>query len=148
MKITFKKLCDLVANIDPVFNGSVEGSSSSYPLNFEVSNGNESENRCFQCGIGECDNEEVYDVFQYLAEIDNIDDNIVFNLIDVQYEDMMTYDGICDLLRTKCGITEDSDIDLDEEMSFDGTEVTIRLEDIKPLVDEYGYYEEKKSVEQ
>lgn len=147
MKITFKQLCDLVANIDPVFNGSIEGFSPSYPLNFKVSNGDES--RCFQCGIGECDDDDVYGVLQYLAEFVTFgDDDIEFILIDVQDEDMMLYDGICDMLRTKCGITEDSEIDLDVEMSFDGTGETFCLEDIKPLLDEYGYFEEEESVGQ
>lgn len=126
MKISFKKLCKLVANIDYIF-------ADSFPVSFSVIN-NGIEKR-FECGIGECDEEVMkndYDFstseFEYQCLIDYDKDMI----IDIQDPDWMEWNDICDMLKEKCGITKKSEIILDEGISFDGTKLTITDELLAP----------------
>ena len=116
-KITFEELCKLVAHIDYI-------NSSSYPVSFVVKDKGKAPRR-FECGIGEADNNVWFcDAFggetelQYMiSEKDGI--------VDLQEPDWMVFGEICEMLKTKCKIGAESEILLNEEVSFDSEELYI-----------------------
>ena len=119
-KISFEKLCKLVAHIDYI-------DSSSYPVSFVVKDKGEAPRR-FECGIGEADNNVWFckafggeTELQYMiSEKDGI--------VDLQDPDCMSFKGICEMLKTKCKIGAESNIQLYEDVSFDGEELYITEE--------------------
>lgn len=119
-KISFEKLCELVANIDYI-------DSSSYPVSFDIKDKGK-ESRRFECGIGEADDNAWFcEVFggetelQYMISITSEKDDIV----DLQDPDAMVFDEICEMLKSKCKIGAESEILLNEGVSFDGEEFYI-----------------------
>ena len=116
-KITFEELCMLVAHIDYI-------DSSSYPVSFVIKDKGK-EPRRFECGIGEADNNVWFcktfggeTELQYMiSEKDGI--------VDLQEPYCMVFDKICEMLKSKCKIGAESEILLDEEVSFDSEELYI-----------------------
>lgn len=116
-KISFEELCKLVAHIDYI-------DSSSYPVSFVVNNKGKAP-RVFECGIGEADNNVWFcnafggeTELQYmLSEKDGI--------VDLQDPDCMVFDDICEMLKTKCKIGAESEILLNDDISFDSEELYI-----------------------
>lgn len=116
-KISFEELCKLVAHIDYI-------DSSSYPVSFVVNNKGKAP-RVFECGIGEADNNVWFcnafggeTELQYmLSEKDGI--------VDLQDPDCMVFDEICEMLKTKCKIGAESEILLNDDISFDSEELYI-----------------------
>ena len=116
-KISFQELCKFVAHIDYI-------NSSSYPVSFVIKDKGEEPKR-FECGIGDADKNDWFCVafcgeteLQYMiSEKDDI--------VDLQEPDWMVFDKICEMLKTKCKISAESEILLDENNSFDGEELYI-----------------------
>lgn len=137
-KISLKELQDLVANVDYLLN-------ESYPIAFTVINGNNKLN--YEVGIGQWEedngiddwNEIIETVFpcsegiQYLCLMETNTDN-VFSFLDTQDADDMVYDEINDMLKRKCNITDDTEIYLDEDNSFNGNERTIYEDEISQIL--------------
>ena len=118
-KINFKQLCDLVANIDGLFE-------SSYPVHFKVMNGNNVQ--YYECGLCDMSKEYVDTIYdgkfidgEYLQYLSNdIHKDMACDVfLDVQQEDMMEYNNICDILRSNCDIDDNSKIYLYAD-SFSG----------------------------
>lgn len=116
-KISFEELCKLVAHIDYT-------DSSSYPVSFVVENKGKVP-RIFECGIGEADNNAWFcKVFGGKTELQymlSAKDGIV----DLQDLDSMVFDEICKMLKTKCKIGAESEILLNDDISFDSEELYI-----------------------
>lgn len=116
-KISFEELCKLVAHIDYI-------DSNSYPVSFVIKDKGK-EPRRFECGIGKADNNVWFcrsfggeTELQYmLSEKDGI--------VDLQDPDMMVFDKICEMLKAKCKIGAESEILLNDDISFDGEELHI-----------------------
>lgn len=123
-KISFEELCDLVADVDYLWENT-------FPIYFKV------DNTEYIAGIGnyDCgdDTGDDYGVFgiteelQYLArfepEIDKEGDTLYIpRFLDVDDPDDMIYDDIVEMLKKQCNITENSEIVIFEESSFDGTQ--------------------------
>lgn len=136
-KITFKKLHDLVANVDYVFE-------ESYPIRFSINNGNNTLH--YEVGIGEWYESEDYEwndminylypyqmKVQYLSIRCGDNPNNVF-FLDAQDSDDMVYDEIGKMLKKKCNITDNSKIYLDEENSFNGFERTLHEEETSQVL--------------
>ena len=119
-KISFEKLCILVAHIDYI-------DSSSYPVSFVIKDKGKMP-RIFECGIGEADHNVWFckafggeTELQYMfSEKDGI--------VDLQDPDSMVFDEICEMLKTKCKIGAESEILLNEEVSFNSEELYINEE--------------------
>ena len=119
-KISFEKLCILVAHIDYI-------DSSSYPVYFVIKDKGKMP-RIFECGIGEADHNVWFckafggeTELQYMfSEKDGI--------VDLQDPDSMVFDEICEMLKTKCKIGAESEILLNEEVSFNSEELYINEE--------------------
>ena len=121
-KISFEELCKLVAHIDYI-------DSSSYPVSFVVNNKGKVPRRFeFECGIGEADNNvwfcEAFGGETELQYMISEKDGIV----DLQEPDCMVFDEICEMLKTKCKIGTESEILLNEDVSFDSEELYINEE--------------------
>ena len=137
-KITFKELQYLVTNVDYLVN-------ESYPIVFTVVNGNNKLK--YEVGIGQWEedngiddwNEIIETVFpysqdiQYLCLIETNTDN-VFSFLDTQDADTIVYDEINNMLQRKCNITDDTEIYLNEDNSFNGNERTIYEDEISQIV--------------
>ena len=119
-KISFEELCKLVAHIDYI-------NSSSYPVSFVVKDKGKAP-RGFECGIGEADNNvwfcEIWGGETELQYMISEKDGIV----DLQEPDLMVFGEICEMLKTKCKIGAESEIQLNEEVSFDSEELYINEE--------------------
>lgn len=103
MEISFNGLCELVEDIDYKF-------SDSYPVKFNVINGNVANS--FECGIS--DNNRQY-LWDYQKD----------KITDLRDIDGMQWGEMCDMLKEKCGITNDSKIVLDEDISFNSESLYI-----------------------
>ena len=137
-KITLKELQDLAANVDYLVN-------ESYPIVFTVVNGNNKLK--YEVGIGHWEedngiddwNEIIETVFpysqdiQYLCLIETNTDN-VFSFLDTQDADTMAYDEINNMLKRKCNITDDTEIYLNEDNSFNGFERTLHEEETSQML--------------
>lgn len=119
-KISFEELCKLVAHIDYI-------DSSSYPVSFVVKDKGKAP-RGFECGIGETDNNvwfcEIWGGETELQYMISEKDGIV----DLQEPDWMVFGEICEMLKTKCKIGAESEILLNEDVSFDSEEFYINEE--------------------
>lgn len=119
-KISFEKLCILVAHIDYI-------DSSSYPVSFVIKDKGKMP-RIFECGIGEADHNvwfcKVFGGETELQYMFSAKDGIV----DLQDPDSMVFDEICEMLKTKCKIGAESEILLNEEVSFNSEELYINEE--------------------
>ena len=137
-KITFKKLHDLVANVTDIF-------VDTYPISFSVNNGNNTLH--YEVGIGEWCESEDYEwnnmvnylypypmKVQYLSLCCSDNPNDVFSFLDAQDSEDMVYDEIGKMLKKKCNITDNSEIYLDEENSFNGLERTIDEEETSQML--------------
>lgn len=119
-KITFEELCKLVAHIDYI-------NSSSYPVSFVVKDKGKAPRR-FECGIGEADNNVWFcDAFGGETELQYMISEKE-GIVDLQEPDWMVFGEICEMLKTKCKIGAESEILLNEEVSFDGEELYINEE--------------------
>lgn len=129
IKITFEDLCDLVMDVDYIFDHT-------YPINFMV------DGKEYLVGIGDYDcGDDTGDslgVFggtgelQYLMRYDMEDSDfkdvetgtlVKETYIDVINPDIVGYEyiEIIKLLKKQCNITNDSEIILFKESSFDGS---------------------------
>jgi hypothetical protein len=116
-KISFEELCDLVAYIDYI-------DSSSYPVSFVVKNKGKAP-RIFECGIGEADTNVWFsNAFGGETELQYMH-SPKDGIVDLQDPDSMVFDEICEMLKTKCKISAESEILLNEDVSFDGEELYI-----------------------
>lgn len=112
-KISFKELCDLVVDVDPIL-------PNTYPINFKVDDteylvgiGN------YDCGDDTGDDCGIFGQTDDLQYVARFEDDIV-RYIDVQPEDCIV--DVEEMLMTKCKITPDSEIFLYEVTSFDGSQ--------------------------
>lgn len=114
-KITFNELCDLVSKVDYI-------NSKSYPIIFDI-DGVE-----YYVGIGDFVNDTGKDTdvnfgglteeLQFLMRF--YDD--IASIRDVQDPDNMVYEEIVSMLKKQCNITDNSEIYLYEDESFNGTQ--------------------------
>lgn len=119
-KISFEELCKLVAHIDYI-------DSSSYPVSFVVKDKWKAP-RVFECGIGEADNNVWFckafggeTELQYMISAKD-------GIVDLQDPDCMVFGEICEMLKTKCKIGAESEILLNDDVSFDSEELYINEE--------------------
>ena len=116
-KIGFEELCKLVAHID-------YADSSSYPVSFVVKDKGKMP-RIFECGIGEADNNvwfcKAFGGWTELQYMLSAKDGIV----DLQDPDGMAFHEICEMLKAKCRIGAESEILLNDDISFDSEELYI-----------------------
>ena len=120
-RVSFKDLCDLVSNVDYLNNRS-------YPFWFSIDNNNK-ESRVFKCGIGYYVGYE--DWFQKIygePELQYLWEDGV-GIVDLQDPDAMSYGGICEMLKEKCKIDNESVITI---LRFGKRVVIIKEEDISP----------------
>lgn len=115
-EISFKQLCDLVAEIDYI-------KESSFPVKFSVVTKDKNTVNFFEAGIGNSADENEQ---QYLGRYD-INNEKSFNnnegameILDVQEPDIMSFANIVLLLADRCKITPNSKIYLYEDVSFNG----------------------------
>lgn len=113
-KISFKKLHELVAEIDYIC-------PESYPVRFEV------DGRTFMAGIGNWmskKNNEFTELIEekigLLTDLQYVLNYDVSEFVDLQDPDAMDFNEIETMLKKKCKITGKSIIMLDEDESFDG----------------------------
>lgn len=113
-KITFRKLCELVSEIDYVIDDS-------FPFSIAVKYHPGKEEECiteYDFGIG-----DFSDYLEYAFEAQYVvkwgkDEPIV---IDLQEPDLMSYNGIVKMLKEKLQIEKDTEIYLwDDEDNFSG----------------------------
>lgn len=60
--------------------------------------------------------------------------NIMKKITLKELQDLMVYDEINDMLKRKCNITDDTEIYLDEDNSFNGNERTIYEDEISQIL--------------
>lgn len=114
-EISFKELCKFVAYIDYT-------DSSSYPVSFVVKNKGKMP-RIFECGIGKADNNVWFcDAFGGKTELQYMF-SVKDGIVDLQDPDCMGFDAICEMLKTKCKIGAESEILLNDDVSFDSEEL-------------------------
>lgn len=114
-KITFNELCDLVSKVDYI-------NSKSYPIIFDI-DGVE-----YYVGIGDFVNDTGKDTdvnfgglteeLQFLMRF--YDD--IASIRDVQDPDNMVYEEIVSMLKKQCNITDNSEIYLYDDESFNGAQ--------------------------
>lgn len=116
-EISFEELCKLVAHIDYI-------DSSSYPVSFVAKDKGKVPRR-FECGIGEADyNVWFTRVFGGVTELQYMISE-KDGIVDLQDPDCMSFNKICEMLKAKCKIGAESEILLNEEVSFDSEELYI-----------------------
>lgn len=123
-KVSFEELCDMVAHVDYLWEDT-------FPIYFKVDNteyivgiGN------YDCGDDTGDDYGVFGIteeLQYLArfepDVDSEGDTIYIpRYLDVDDPDKMVYGEIVEMLRKQCNITEDSEIGIFEDESFNGSQ--------------------------
>lgn len=116
-KITFDELCQLVSEVDYLC-------PNTFPISFDV-DGVE-----YCVGIGSFDDcgteDDVENIFcgltdelQYLIKF-SVDEEAI--ILDVQDPDNMVYNEIVSMLKKQCNITDNSEIYLYKDESFDGSQ--------------------------
>lgn len=112
-KISFKKLHKLVAGIDPIYEDS-------YPVMFTVAKKGEEHHEGQTYLVGLTDeltgsDGELYDgLCQFIRLLST------GKIIDLQDEELMSFDEIGALLKEKCGIERGCSIYLEKDCSFGG----------------------------
>jgi hypothetical protein len=121
-KISFKKLHELVANIDFCFE-------ETHPVMFTVcQRGDEHyDGLSYLVGLAETieteDGEEINGLFQFVKQTCN------GKVIDLQEEESMEFEAIGKMLKDKCAIERGCTIYLEKDCSFSGDEYLIQEKD-------------------
>ena len=119
-RISFKTLCDLIANIDYIFRDT-------FPVSFTVQY-NSGERKEFECGICELDPED------WAAEAMTFADDIQYffesekGIVELEDPDVMGYEEICDMLKERYNIDSSCRIFLNKKLSFDGEKTFVRTD--------------------
>ena len=139
-KISFKKLHELVANVDYCFDGS-------FPIVFNVvQKGDEYvDGELYLVGLTNeihLDSGEIVTdtVSQFVMELSHN------RVLDLQDEELMEFEAIGKMLKEKCAIEKGATIYLEEDESFNGDEYYVKEKQCidKTWFNEYNEYLETK----